>query len=199
MPSPSQFCTLAVTKSLKDSDAEKLCEYFAARLRPSQTIYNGRKGILELHWSSKGVVTTFNNLAEWLQNIGHSPGESVLTDVDAYAYHADYIGRQEDLDKDKKPKYPSHVIFVLPNHSICLIRGASGVPIEQTSLWISQGGMSVDVASQGVERKSGSKWIVYSTKAYIHPLDRLPGDEEVFQHGGKGKIRIRIIPNDNKK
>jgi hypothetical protein len=70
MPSPSHYCQLAVIKSINDRDAEDLCEYFAARLRPSQVKYNGKKGILELKWSSDGVITTFNNLAQCLKSIG---------------------------------------------------------------------------------------------------------------------------------
>jgi hypothetical protein len=119
-----------------------------------------------------------------------------MSDATAYAYHADYIGRQEDLDKDKKPKYPSHVILVLSNKSMCLIKGASGVPVEPTLMWISQDGTSVNVGSQRVERRGGSKWITYSTQAYIHPLDRRPGDEGFLPHEAQEKIRIRIIPGD---
>jgi hypothetical protein len=73
MPIDRHSCTLAVTRNLSVNDAEELCEYFAARLKPVRIEYNGNKGTLRIEWSSNRRVTTYKSLKRCLEKSDPSP------------------------------------------------------------------------------------------------------------------------------
>jgi hypothetical protein len=111
MPPVTHSCTLAVTKNMSDKDAEKLCEYFASRLKPIHVEYNGRKGTLHIKWSPNRFVKTFKTLEKCLENVRPITEDSEDVDAVAYAFHSKYVGADTSVDRPhNKPKYPSHVL-----------------------------------------------------------------------------------------
>jgi hypothetical protein len=190
MPPTNHSCILAVTKNLNVRDAEKLCEYFASRLKPIHVEYNGRKGTLHIKWSPNRFIKTFKTLQKCLENVRPITEDSEDVDAVAYAFHSKYVGADTSVDRPhNKPKYPSHVLLELPNGQIYVIPGASGVHTSPDTMWVSQDGVNVDVPSEGVHRTSGSKWTMISTKMYTH--------SEKWR--AQVTTNIRIIPKDGKK
>jgi hypothetical protein len=128
MPPTKHACSLAVTKILNLRDAEKLCEYFAARLKPIHVEYNGRKGALHIKWSPNHFVTTFKTLNKCIENVRPITEDSEDVDAVAYAFHSKYVGADTSVDRPhNKPRYPSRVLLELSNGQIYVISGASGV------------------------------------------------------------------------
>lgn len=193
MPPVKHSCSLTVTKNLSVNDAEKLCEYFAARLQPIRVEYNGRKGTLRLEWSSNQSVATFKTLAKCLEKVRPITEDSEDIDAIAYAFHPKHYDTDPVIDRPVcPPDHPTHVLFVLPCGHILVVPGAFGDHISSDVMRVSHQGVGVDVPSNGIHRVSCSKWTVVATEEYIQPeLRHAFGDANGNNHRAREKPEVR--------